>query len=165
MTSSRIRFCSSILVPSKSKPMPGRQKPLATMARIAMPMSPIFTWPLTRSFTTAVPAGGGFSSRQPKYESTRKKIASNTPDANKACGHKARVAQKKSIPRRKPRNRGGSPTGVNTPPMFATRKIKKTTTWALKARALLARMVSRSGRGRWAQSRSRSWCQTRGSLC
>src|SRR3984893_1523194 len=98
MMSSRIRFCSSILVPSKSKPMPGRQKPLATMARIAMPMSPTFTWPLTPSFTAAVPAGGGVSSRPAKKESTKKKIASKTPDANKACGHRARVVQKKSIP-------------------------------------------------------------------
>ena len=41
------------------------------------------------------------------------------------------VVQKKSTPRRKPTNSGGSPSGVSAPPMFETRKMKKTTTWAL----------------------------------
>ena len=34
------------------------------------------------------------------------------------------VVQKKSTPFRKPRNNGGSPSGVNDPPIFATKKIK-----------------------------------------
>ena len=38
------------------------------------------------------------------------------------------VVQKKLTPLRKPRKRGGSPSGVSDPPIFATRKIKKTTT-------------------------------------
>ena len=40
----------------------------------------------------------GFLHAGKNTKSTRKKIASKTPDANKACGHKARVGQKKSIP-------------------------------------------------------------------
>ena len=37
------------------------------------------------------------------------------------------VVQKKSTPFKKPKNNGGSPSGVNDPPMFATKKIKNTT--------------------------------------
>ena len=37
------------------------------------------------------------------------------------------VVQKKSIPCKKPKNKGGSPRGVKEPPILATRKIKKTT--------------------------------------
>ena len=37
----------------------------------------------------------------------------------------ADVVQKKSTPFRKPKKRGGSPKGVNEPPIFATRNIKK----------------------------------------
>ena len=57
--------------------------------------------------------------------------------ANSVCGHSLRVVQKKSTPCRKPRNSGGSPSGVNAPPMFETRKMKNTTTWALKRRPLI----------------------------
>ena len=53
------------------------------------------------------------------------------------------MVQKKSTPRRKPRNSGGSPSGVNEPPMFATRKIKNTTTWTLCCRSSFARMTGR----------------------
>ena len=38
----------------------------------------------------------------------------------------AEVVQKKSTPFKNPRNSGGSPRGVNDPPIFATRKMKKT---------------------------------------
>ena len=38
----------------------------------------------------------------------------------------ADVVQKKLTPFKKPKNSGGSPKGVNDPPIFATRKIKKT---------------------------------------
>ena len=38
------------------------------------------------------------------------------------------VVQKKSTPFKKPRKSGGSPNGVNEPPILATRKIKKTIT-------------------------------------
>ena len=48
------------------------------------------------------------------------------------------VVQKKSTPFRKPRNNGGSPRGVNDPPMFATKKIKNTTMCTLCFRSLLA---------------------------
>ena len=42
-----------------------------------------------------------------------------------------RSVQKNGTPCRKPRNSGGSPSGVSRPPMFATRKMKNTKTWAL----------------------------------
>ena len=53
------------------------------------------------------------------------------------------VVQKKSTPRRKPRNKGGSPSGVSDPPMFDTRKIKNTTTCTLCFRSSLARSTGR----------------------
>ena len=43
----------------------------------------------------------------------------------------ADVVQKKLTPFKKPKNSGGSPKGVNDPPMFATRKIKNTITCTL----------------------------------
>ena len=50
------------------------------------------------------------------------------------------VVQKKLTPFRKPRNNGGSPNGVNEPPILATRKIKKTIVCTLYCRFALARM-------------------------
>ena len=41
------------------------------------------------------------------------------------------VVQKKSTPFKKPRNSGGSPRGVNEPPIFATKKMKNTIMWVL----------------------------------
>ena len=51
----------------------------------------------------------------------------------------ALVVQKKSTPLRKPKNKGGSPNGVNEPPIFATRNMKNTTTWTLYFLSLFAR--------------------------
>ena len=53
------------------------------------------------------------------------------------------VVQKKSTPLRKPRNSGGSPSGVSAPPMFDTRKMKNTKTWTLCRRSSLARIIGR----------------------
>ena len=53
------------------------------------------------------------------------------PATNSVCGNRCVVVQKKSTPRRKPRNSGGSPSGVSEPPMFETRKMKNTGTWTL----------------------------------
>ena len=53
------------------------------------------------------------------------------------------VVQKKSTPLRNPRKRGGSPNGVSDPPIFATRKIKKTITCTLCFRSLFARIRGR----------------------
>jgi hypothetical protein len=39
---------------------------------------------------------------------------------------------RKSTPLRKPRKRGGSPSGVSEPPILATRKMKNKKTWTLK---------------------------------
>ncbi len=46
--------------------------------------------------------------------------------------------QKNGTPRRKPRKRGGSPSGVKRPPMLLTRKMKKTMTCALFFRQAFA---------------------------
>ena len=54
------------------------------------------------------------------------------------------VVQKKSTPRRKPTNNGGSPSGLSAPPILATRKMKKITTWVLFLRAALARISGRT---------------------
>ncbi len=54
-----------------------------------------------------------------------------------------RVVQKNSTPFRKPRNSGGSPSGVSEPPALATRKMKKTTTCATWRRLSLARSSGR----------------------
>ena len=50
----------------------------------------------------------------------------------------ALVVQKKSTPFKKPKNKGGSPNGVSDPPMFATKKIKNTTTCTLCFLSLFA---------------------------
>ena len=52
----------------------------------------------------------------------------------------AEVVQKKLTPFRNPRKSGGSPKGVNDPPILATRKIKKTIVCTLYCRCALARM-------------------------
>ena len=41
------------------------------------------------------------------------------------------VVQKKLIPFKKPKNKGGSPSGVSAPPILETRKIKNTNIWTL----------------------------------
>ena len=43
----------------------------------------------------------------------------------------------------KPRNSGGSPSGVSAPPILATRKMKKMITCCLWVRQALARMIGR----------------------
>ena len=53
------------------------------------------------------------------------------------------VGQKKLTPLRKPRNSGGSPSGVSEPPTLATRKMKKTMVWTLWRRFSLALMIGR----------------------
>ena len=74
-------------------------------------------------------------------------MAKNRPSriaqVNSVSGQSVLPVQKKSTPRRKPRNRGGSPSGVRDPPMFDTSMMKKTKTWTLCTRSSLAR---RSGR-------------------
>ncbi|MEY3286521.1 MAG: hypothetical protein RL500_1251 [Pseudomonadota bacterium] len=50
------------------------------------------------------------------------------------------AVQKKSTPFRKPRNKGGSPSGVSEPPALLTMKMKKTTTCATCLRLSLARI-------------------------
>ena len=75
--------------------------------------------------------------------SSTKKAASTSAPTKAADGSMWVVVQKKSTPRRKPRNSGGSPSGVSEPPMLETRKMKKTMTWALWRRLSLARMIGR----------------------
>ena len=54
------------------------------------------------------------------------KIINNDITINNIGKNIAEVVQKKSTPFKKPRKSGGSPKGVNDPPIFATRKMKKT---------------------------------------
>jgi len=63
--------------------------------------------------------------------------------ARSMCGRIARVTQKKGTLCRKPRNRGGSPSGVSAPPMLETRKMKKTMTCALRTLSRFALMTGR----------------------
>ena len=53
------------------------------------------------------------------------------------------TVQKKSTPLRKPRNSGGSPSGVSEPPALLTMKMKKTMTCATCLRLSLARISGR----------------------
>ena len=69
--------------------------------------------------------------------SSRLQSSSRPPGRSRAPGRPPAGArlprwkvQKNGTPRRKPRNRGGSPSGVSEPPMLATRKMKKTTVCA-----------------------------------
>ena len=55
----------------------------------------------------------------------------------------ALVVQKKLMPCKKPKNRGGSPRGVNEPPILATRKMKKIMVWTLFLRFLFERRIGR----------------------
>ena len=55
------------------------------------------------------------------------------------CG----AASRKVHALRKPRNSGGSPSGVSEPPALETMKMKNTTTWALWRRLSLARISGR----------------------
>ena len=53
-------------------------------------------------------------------------------------GNMCTTVQPKSTPFKKPRKSGGSPKGVKQPPILATRKMKKITTWTLCLRLSLA---------------------------
>jgi len=53
------------------------------------------------------------------------------------------VVQKKLMPCKKPKNRGGSPKGVNEPPILATRKMKIIMVWTLFLRFLFDRIIGR----------------------
>ena len=54
------------------------------------------------------------------------------------------VVQKNDTPFRKPRNSGGSPSGVSEPPALATMKMKNTSTCTLCRRLSLARINGRT---------------------
>ena len=58
--------------------------------------------------------------------SITKKRAIKRALMNNICGKSAVVVQKKGTPCMNPKNSGGSPNGVNEPPMLLTRKMKKT---------------------------------------
>ena len=62
---------------------------------------------------------------------------------NSVSGRMFFAVQKKSTPLRKPRNSGGSPSGVSEPPTFDTMKMKNTTTCAWWRRLSLARISGR----------------------
>src|SRR5260364_63203 len=64
-------------------------------------------------------------------------------DGNSIGLNRCAVVQKKPTPFRKPRNKGGSPSGVNAPPILATSKIKKITTCTVCRRLSFARSNGR----------------------
>ena len=70
-------------------------------------------------------------------------MASNAATSSSVSGRILRAVQKKSTPFKKPRNSGGSPSGVSEPPMFDTMKIKNTTVCTLCTRLSLARISGR----------------------
>ena len=103
----------------------------------------------------SMPSWSGFARLQRRSGRARSRLPSSTgrcqveqdeqehrrPAASaRTC---ARSARRSGTPLRKPRNSGGSPSGVSEPPMLATRKMKKTTTWTLCWRHALARSSGR----------------------
>ena len=91
--------------------------------------------PRTRDRRPAVRGRRSWSRCAKARVSSAKKIASTSTATISVCSQRCCAVQKKSTPRRKPTNSGGSPSGVSAPPILATRKMKKTTTCALCARA------------------------------
>ena len=75
--------------------------------------------------------------------SITKKIANRHTAISSIGRNRWTVGQKKLTPLRKPRNSGGSPSGVSAPPMLLTRKMKKMITWTLCLRSLFARITGR----------------------
>ena len=101
----------------------GCQNPLSNTEPITPTNSNKLMDPFIPSFSS-VTGTEWISSRLKRNVSKAKKIA-NKQTAIKSMGRNiADVVQKKSTPLRKPKNKGGSPNGVNEPPILATRKIK-----------------------------------------
>lgn len=98
-----------------------------------------------RSALTGV--GSRFSpcamSRMYSAESSAKYSASRIISTNTIGAHMCCTVQKKLTPFRKPRNSGGSPSGVSEPPTLATMKMKKTIVCTLCRRSSLARISGR----------------------
>ena len=80
------------------------------------------------SLIAARPSSRAVESQQSIAKKTAEQRAA---DEQRLAAQMSGVVQKKSTPCRKPRNSGGSPSGVSEPPMLETRKMKNTTTWAL----------------------------------
>src|ERR1700741_3691829 len=74
-----------------------------------------------------------------KKSTPRRKPRNRGGRAGGGGGQGCGPVEKKSTPRRKPTNSGGSPRGDSAPPILATRKMKKTTTCALWRRRGLVR--------------------------
>ncbi|MNV87569.1 hypothetical protein D3C71_1817030 [compost metagenome] len=75
--------------------------------------------------------------------SSAKNSASRLAIRNSVCGKMCCSVQKKSTPLRKPRNSGGSPSGVSEPPALDTMKMKNTTICAVCLRPWFARISGR----------------------
>ena len=144
---SRTIPCNSRVVPAMSIEMPGFHTPeSSTAARIASRNRKLI---LPSHANRAVRRGIPVRAAQlvlasPEPTRRRRRTAPAGCALARSVGHSiALVVQKKSTPLRNPRNSGGSPSGVNAPPMFATRKMKNITTCARCRRLSFAR---RSGR-------------------
>lgn len=70
-------------------------------------------------------------------------MISSRPDVSTTGNNICLTVQKKSTPFKKPINNGGSPKGVNPPPILATKKIKKITVCTAYCRWRLARSNGR----------------------
>ena len=141
---SRTRPGSPTWVPYTSNSMPGFQMPListrptttASSQKLMAPSKP-------KLGVSGVGSTGTTPSRRYSQLSSRKNATSSVPTRNSVSGRMWPTVQKKVTPFRKPRNSGGSPSGVSEPPMLLTMKMKKITTWALWRRLSLARISGR----------------------
>jgi len=84
----------------------------------------------------------GTGSRTTNQRSTSPKTTIRVP-LTSAHGAANRSVQVNGTPRRKPRNSGGSPSGVSSPAPLATMKMKKMTMWRRRVRRALARSSGR----------------------
>src|SRR5207248_6183166 len=74
------------------------------------------------------------------------KMASSATLTASHCSHKCSRVHRNGTPLRKPRNSGGSPSGVSRPPQLETMKMKKTTKRSEERR------VGKEWRSRWGRS-------------
>ena len=124
--------------------MPGFQVAESRMAPMMQAISGRLIEAVQPSGSAAVGRRRCVAPRRTRHRGRRKRRAPRRRRASGLLATGGRSVQKKSTPRRKPTNSGGSPSGDSAPPILATRKMKKTTTCTLFARAALARISGRT---------------------
>ena len=126
---SRSTPCPVKCTPSTVNSMPLSHTPAIKTAPIITPKSAKLILPSTPngSLVQVLSASKNSSfSLLNKTLSITKYSASKRPTAVSIGKIKCSAVQKKSTPRKKPKNSGGSPNGVSEPAMLATIKIKNT---------------------------------------